>query len=415
MHQVEKCAAVFKEKFHSDRYRVFFAPGRINLIGEHTDYNGGHVFPCSITLGTYVLAQKSSGNLIRMYSMNFPEKGVITFSLRDLDYNKTHDWANYPKGMIRYLIADGYQIDSGMDLLFYGEIPNGAGLSSSASIELATGVMLEKMFALSLERLTLVKLGKKVENQFIGVNCGIMDQFAIGMGKTDCGILLDCDTLKYLYAPLHLKQQHIVIINSNKRRELADSKYNERRNECELALKRLQAKLPIQSLGELDEATFEKNKDLIGDPILIKRAKHAVYENRRTLKALTELKQGRLAEFGKLMNESHISLRDDYEVTGKELDTLVDAAWQQPGVLGARMTGGGFGGCTIAIVENEQIEQFIDQVGRTYKENIGYAASFYIANIGDGAKEISQDSDVVGCIGGRKSRVYWFSCHLSTD
>lgn len=391
MHQIKKCAAVFTEKFHSDGYRVFFAPGRINLIGEHTDYNGGHVFPCSITLGTYVLAQKNNSNLISLYSMNFPEKGVITFSLQDLDYNKTHDWANYPKGMIHYLISDGYRIDRGMNLLFYGEIPNGAGLSSSASIEMATGVMLEGLFALSLERLTLVKLGKKVENQFIGVNSGIMDQFAIGMGKADCGILLDCNTLKYLYAPLHLEHHHIVIINSNKRRELADSKYNERRSECELALMRLQVKLSIRSLGELDEATFERHKELIGDSVLIKRAKHAVYENRRTLKALAELQQGRLGEFGKLMNESHISLRDDYEVTGKELDTLVEAAWQQPGVLGARMTGAGFGGCMIAIVENEQIERFIDQIGKIYKETIGYAATFYIANIGDGAKEILQE------------------------
>ncbi|GIM28786.1 galactokinase [Clostridium polyendosporum] len=391
MINLQKCENVFKEKFNQGDYRIFFSPGRINLIGEHTDYNGGNVFPCAITFGTYAIAQKNNDGIVRVYSMNFEEKGIIEFSLEDLDYKKNDDWANYPKGMIRYLIEDGYGINSGMDILFYGNIPNGAGLSSSASIELATGVVLEGLFNLEINRIDLVRVGKRVENNFIGVNSGIMDQFAIGMGKASNGILLDCQTLEYSYAPIKLSNHNIIIMNTNKRRELADSKYNERRSECEEALSRLQKETKIISLGELTEESFEKYKNVIDNDILIKRAKHAVYENVRTIKALKELKQGNLLAFGKLMNESHISLRDDYEVTGKELDTLAEAAWKQPGVVGARMTGAGFGGCAIAIVEKEHTDNFINEVGRIYKEAIGYEAAFYVANIGDGAREITQE------------------------
>lgn len=388
MIHIQECARAFKQQFGYDEYRLFFAPGRINLIGEHTDYNGGHVFPCAITFGTYALARKNSDNRVRVYSMNFPDKGIIEFPLTDLDYRKEDDWANYPKGMIRYLIEDGYPITSGMDILFYGNIPNGAGLSSSASIEIVTGVLLETLFTLSLERIDLVKIGKKVENNFIGVNSGIMDQFAIGMGKKDHGILLDCHTLEYSYAPIILEQYNIIIMNTNKRRELADSKYNERRSQCEEALAILQTKLHIQSLGELTEQIFDEHQHMIESDVLQKRAKHAVYENARTVQALVELQQGELLKFGLLMNQSHISLRDDYEVTGIELDSLVAAAWEQPGVIGARMTGAGFGGCAIAIVEKEQTDQFIETVGEIYQGKIGYEATFYIANIGDGAKEI---------------------------
>lgn len=391
MINLQKCETVFKEKFDQGDYRIFFAPGRINLIGEHTDYNGGNVFPCAITFGTYAIAQKNNSGVVRVYSMNFEEKGVIEFSLKGLDYKKSDDWANYPKGMIRYLIEDGYDINSGMDILFYGNIPNGAGLSSSASIELATGVVLEGLFNLEIDRIDLVKVGKRVENNFIGVNSGIMDQFAIGMGKESNGILLDCQTLEYSYAPIKLSNHNIIIMNTNKRRELADSKYNERRSECEEALNRLQKETKISSLGELTEESFEKYKNVIDNDILIKRAKHAVYENVRTIKALKELKQGNLLAFGKLMNQSHISLRDDYEVTGKELDTLAEAAWKQPGVVGARMTGAGFGGCAIAIVEKEHTDNFINEVGRIYKEAIGYEATFYVANIGDGAREVTKE------------------------
>ncbi|WP_163183243.1 galactokinase [Neobacillus sedimentimangrovi] len=372
--------------------QAFFAPGRINLIGEHTDYNGGHVFPCAITYGTYAVVRKREDQLVRLYSENFPNKGIIEFQLNELDYDKDHDWANYPKGMIRYIIEAGYQIPNGFECVIKGNIPNGAGLSSSASIELLTGVLLDGLFQLGIPRLDLIKIGKRVENEFIGVNSGIMDQFAIGMGKEKAGILLDCQTLKYVYAPIQLDHHKIIIMNTNKRRELADSKYNERRSECEEALRQLQQKLSIEALGQLSEQEFEDNKHLITNEVVRKRARHAVYENRRTIKALKELKAGNLVGFGQLMNQSHLSLRDDYEVTGVELDSLVEAAWQQPGVLGARMTGAGFGGCAIAIVANEEVENFIASVGAAYREKIGYEAEFYVANIGDGAKEIEMEA-----------------------
>nr|WP_304216851.1 galactokinase [Fredinandcohnia onubensis] len=377
----------FIEIFNETDYRSFFAPGRINLIGEHTDYNGGHVFPASITKGTYALARKRDDEKIRMYSMNFEELGVIEFDLRDLVYNKAHDWANYPKGMLRYLREKGYEIETGVDVLFYGNIPNGAGLSSSASIELVSGVMFEKLFNLEINRVELVKIGQLVENKFIGVNSGIMDQFAIGMGKKNAGILLDCDTLKYEYAPIELDEHLILIMNTNKRRELADSKYNERRSECEQALAQLQKELDAQALGNITSKQFEQHKHLIENETLQKRAKHAIYENERTLDALKALKAGDLVEFGRLLNASHTSLRDDYEVTGKELDTLAEAAWSQEGVLGARMTGAGFGGCAIALVEKDKAQAIIDAVGKIYEETIGYPASFYEVSIGDGAKE----------------------------
>ncbi|CUH94978.1 Galactokinase [Propionispora sp. 2/2-37] len=394
MKKLEECMKVFREMFQQTDGRVFFAPGRINLIGEHTDYNGGHVFPCALTFGTYAVACKREDNAIRMYSMNFPDKGMVAFSLQELEYSKEHDWGNYPKGMIAYMKEAGYPIDHGMDIAFYGEIPNGAGLSSSASIEMVTGVLLEGLFALTIDRIAMVELGKKVENQFIGVNSGIMDQFAIGMGKNGCGILLDCESLEYSYAPLELKDYHIIVMNTNKRRELTDSKYNERRTECEAGLAKLNETIPVKSWGALSEAEFEQYKHRLGNEIWIKRARHAVYENARTVHALEALKRGDIQEFGELMNQSHISLRDNYEVTGKELDTLVQTAWKLPGVIGARMTGAGFGGCAIAIVAKDRTEMFIREVGREYKTTIGYEASFYVANIGDGAREITREEQL---------------------
>nr|WP_245917243.1 galactokinase [Bacillus canaveralius] len=383
----------FQEIFSQGRNeaRIFFSPGRINLIGEHTDYNGGHVFPCAITFGTYGIARKRDDRQIRVYSMNFEDTGVIEFTLDVLDYDKKHSWANYPKGMIRYLQEAGWKLSSGLEVLVYGNIPNGAGLSSSASIEMLIGVAVNEMFDLNVQRLDLVKLGKKVENEFIGVNSGIMDQFAIGMGKENCGILLDCNTLKYEYAPFNLTDHKIIIMNTNKRRELADSKYNERRSECETALGQLKKAAPIDSLGELTEEEFEAIKHLVTDEVLQRRAKHAVSENQRTLQAMKALKDSDLAEFGRLMNASHRSLRDDYEVTGTELDTLVEAAWKHEGTIGARMTGAGFGGCAIAIVANERVDEFISQAGSEYKEKIGYDATFYVASIGDGAKETTTE------------------------
>ncbi|MGV3465832.1 MAG: galactokinase [Heyndrickxia sp.] len=387
----KELSALFEKKFQGEHDKQFFAPGRINLIGEHTDYNGGHVFPCAITFGTYSFVKRRDDFKVRMYSVNFPEKGVIEFSLDNLDYQKEHDWGNYPKGMLRFISESGYRIPNGFDVLFYGNIPNGAGLSSSASIEMLTGVMLDGLFQLGIPRLDLVKIGQKVENHFIGVNSGIMDQFAVGMGKTDSGILLDCQSLDFQYAPIHLEKHQIIIMNTNKRRELADSKYNERRSECEEALTELQKVLNIHSLGEIGGDIFEDYQHLIRNEIIRKRAKHAVYENQRTLKALKALKNGDLQKFGSLMNASHISLRDDYEVTGVELDTLVEAAWSQSGVVGARMTGAGFGGCAIAIVEKDKVADFISEVGEVYKQKIGYAAEFYVASIGDGAKELTNE------------------------
>ena len=378
----------FQEVFGSPAEKHFFAPGRVNLIGEHTDYNGGNVFPCAIDKGTYGLVKKRNDRKFRMYSENFADLGVMEFTLDELTNDKKHDWANYPKGVIKMFLEAGQKIDSGFDILFSGNIPNGAGLSSSASIEMLTAIVLKDLFHLSIDPVEMAQLGKKTENLFIGVNSGIMDQFAVAMGKKDHAILLDCNTLKYAYVPVVLKDEVIVIANTNKRRGLADSKYNERRAECDEALAELQTKLPIKALGELSIEQFEANKNLIKSPVRQKRAKHAVYENQRTLKAQKELSAGNLAEFGKLMNQSHISLRDDYEVTGVELDTLAALAWEQPGVVGSRMTGAGFGGCTVSIVKKDKVDDFIKNVGEAYKNKIGYAADFYIASVSDGAKKL---------------------------
>ena len=378
----------FAEIFGPKTTTHYFSPGRINLIGEHTDYNGGHVFPASITYGTYGLAAPREDNKVLVYSTNFDEIGVITFTLDDLTFDKKDNWANYVKGMVLKLKEAGHTIDHGFELLVEGTIPNGAGLSSSASLELLVGVMLEDIFALDTDRLELVQTGKKVENEFIGVNSGIMDQFAIGFGEVDKAILLDTNTLKYEMVPVKLGDYAVVIMNTNKRRELADSKYNERRSECEESLARLQKKLDIQALGELDEKTFEANTALIGDDTLTRRARHAVTENQRTLIAKTELEKGNLAAFGKLLNASHHSLRYDYEVTGIELDTLVDAAQKQDGVLGARMTGAGFGGCAIALVKEETIPAFKNNVYDEYLKVVGYAPDFYVAHIGSGTTKI---------------------------
>lgn len=379
------------EKLYGEKdVQTYFAPGRINLIGEHTDYNGGNVFPCAITLGTYGLISKREDATVNLYSENFPDTGIISFDVKDLQYKKEDTWANYPKGVIKYLSEAGHNIDSGFNMVIYGNIPNGAGLSSSASIELLMGVALEELFGLTVERLDLIQIGKKVENEFIGVNSGIMDQFAVGMGKKDKAILLDTNTLEYELVPIKLTNHVVVIMNSNKRRELADSKYNERRSECEQALSELQKELDIESLGDLDEATFDAHTHLISNEVLVKRAKHAVYENQRTLKATKALKEGYLETFGKLMNDSHLSTQHDYEVTGMELDTLVHNAWEQPGVIGARMTGAGFGGCAIAIVEKDHTETFIQQVGAKYADKVGYNAEFYIAEISDGAKRLEK-------------------------
>ena len=363
---------------------VYFAPGRVNLIGEHTDYNGGHVFPCALTIGTYAVARLRDDDKLCLFSMNFEDDGVGESRLADIETKKDGDWRNYPKGIVWAFGKKGYKVDKGLDILYFGNIPNGSGLSSSASIEVLTGFILKELFGFDVTNQDLALIGQFSENQYNGVNCGIMDQFAIAMGKKDCAIFLDTADLSYEYAPIVLKGAKIVILNTNKKRGLGDSKYNERRSECEAALAALQTKLSIKSLGELTEEEFEANKELIGDPVKIKRAKHAVYENQRTIKAVKALKDNDLELFGKLMIASHDSLRDDYEVTGIELDTLVAEALKQQGVIGARMTGAGFGGCAVSIVKEEAVPAFIENVGKAYKEKIGYAADFYVVEIGDG-------------------------------
>lgn len=378
----------FVNVFNIKDQHLFFSPGRVNLIGEHTDYNGGHVFPCALSFGTYAIMAKRNDRKVRLYSMNFEDLGIIEFDLDNMVYDKAHDWANYPKGVIKTFENHGHKTEHGFDILFYGNIPNGAGLSSSASLEVLMAVIINDLNNFDLDMISMVKMCQEAENKFIGVNCGIMDQFAIGMGKEGCAILLDCNTLKYRYSKVNMDGYKIVIGNTNKKRGLADSKYNERRSECESALAQIQTVKNINSLGELTEEEFEEVKNVITDPIVRKRAKHAVYENQRTLKAVKALENNDLLLFGKLMSESHISLRDDYEVTGKELDTLVSLAWEMPGVIGARMTGAGFGGCTVSIVKEENVQYFIDTITEKYTEIIGYAPDFYVANISDGARKL---------------------------
>lgn len=384
----EQLLKEFKEKFGSEGdIRSYFAPGRVNLIGEHTDYNGGHVFPCALTIGTYAIVRKREDRNFRFYSTNFESLGVIEASLDNLKYDKALDWTNYPLGVVWAFVEKGYPVDYGFDMLLFGNIPNGSGLSSSASVEVVTGVALRDLFGYDdISMIDIALFGQYSENNFNGVNCGIMDQFAIAMGKKDQAIFLDTSDLSYTYAPIKLANEKIVIACSNKKRGLGDSKYNERRAECEEALAELQTKLDIKALGELSEEEFESNKDLIKSEVRQRRAKHAVYENQRTLKAVDALKAGNLEEFGKLMNASHVSLRDDYEVTGIELDTLVENAWEQEGVIGSRMTGAGFGGCTVSIVKTDCVDKFIENVGKAYLEKIGYAADFYVVEIGDGGR-----------------------------
>ena len=381
----------FKEVYgEGGEIRQYFAPGRVNLIGEHTDYNGGHVFPCALTLGTYGLARKREDRKLRFYSANFTRLGVIETSLDDLIPSDEAGWTNYPKGVMWAFEKRGVKLDTGVDFLIYGNIPNGSGLSSSASLEVLTGLMLKDMFGVeqfSMQDLALI--GQYSENNFNGMNCGIMDQFASAMGKKDCAIFLDTSTLNYEYAPVALKDARIVITNSKVKHSLVGSAYNDRRNECETALEELKKVIDIKTLGDLSEEEFEAHKDAITSDICRKRAKHAVYENQRTIKAVKALKEDNVEEFGRLMNASHVSLRDDYEVSCEEIDILVDLAWKIPGVIGSRITGGGFGGCTVSIVKNDAVDTFIDTIGKQYKEKVGHEAEFYVVDIGDGAHVIA--------------------------
>lgn len=386
----KKLFDMFAELFgDSEGARFYFSPGRMNLIGEHTDYNGGHVFPCALTLGTYGAARKREDNKIHLYSMNLDSFGVVEASLDDLTNKKEYNWANYPLGVVWAFKEKGHTITSGFDMVIWGNIPNGSGLSSSASLEVLTGVILTDLFEIKdLSMTDLALIGQYSENNFNGCNCGIMDQFAVAMGKKDHAIFLDTSDLSYEYAPCVLDGAKIVITNSKVKHSLVDSAYNDRRNECAAALKALQSELDIQALGDLTPEEFEAHKSLIKDEIQLQRAKHAVYENQRTIDAVTALKAGDIERFGKLMNQSHISLRDDYDVSCEEIDILVDLAWKIPGVLGSRITGGGFGGCTVSIVKNESIDTFIETIGKTYLEKVGHEAEFYTVDIGDGASRL---------------------------
>lgn len=378
----------FKELYgENGEIRTYFAPGRVNLIGEHTDYNGGHVFPCALTLGTYAAVRKRDDRKIRFYSENFSSLGIIETSLDDLVPGEDAGWTNYPKGVIWTFEKRGYKLPVGLDIAISGDIPNGSGLSSSASLEVLTGLILKDMFG--FERLSMVDvalIGQYSENNFNGCNCGIMDQFASAMGKKDHAIFLDTNSLEYEYAPVKLPDSKIIITNSKVKHSLVDSAYNDRRNECETALKELQTVLDIQTLGELSEEQFEACKAAIQSETRQKRAKHAVYENQRAIKAVEALKNNNIELFGQLMNASHESLKNDYEVSCEEIDILVDLAQAMPGVIGSRITGGGFGGCTVSIVRNEAVDAFVEEIGKAYLEKVGHEAEFYVVEVGDGAK-----------------------------
>ena len=367
---------------------VYFAPGRVNMIGEHTDYNGGHVFPCALTIGTYMAVRKREDRKLTFYSMNFEDLGVLESSIDDIKPEESAGWTNYPKGVIWAFQGKGMNPDCGLDIVLYGNIPNGSGLSSSASLEVVTGYMLKDQFGFDVSNVDIALIGQYSENQFNGMNCGIMDQFASAMGKKDNAIFLDTATLKYEYAPLVLADAKVMVTNSNVKHSLVGSDYNTRRAESEAALKDLQGVIDVKTLGDLSIEEFEAHKGAIKDETCAKRAKHAVYENQRTIRAVEALKNNDIALFGKLMNESHVSLRDDYAVSCDEIDVLVEEAWKIDGVVGSRITGGGFGGCTVSIVKNDAVDAFIHQVGSAYKARTGKTADFYVVEIGAGPSKL---------------------------
>ena len=366
--------------------RCFFAPGRVNLIGEHTDYNGGFVLPCAIQYGTYLLIRSTTDPVVRLASSNMDFRTEIP--LAELSEKVNDQWVNYPLGIIDQLQQLNIPV-AGFDMLYSGDIPNGAGLSSSASIEMVTAYALTVLMnATQLEMIDLVKLSQRAENEFVGLNCGIMDMFAVGMGKKDNALFLNCMTLEHKRVPLVLGGFRLIIGNTNKRRGLADSKYNERVTECQLAVTYLSRDMSISKLGEISFMQFYKMQETIPDELIRRRARHVISENQRVLNAVSSLLKGDILQFGALMNASHESLRDNYEVTGIELDTMVSAAQKINGVVGARMTGAGFGGCTVSLVREQAVDLFIDQVGREYQEKTGIKPDFYLAEIADGVREI---------------------------
>ena len=381
----------FAEKFYekygnrSDKPVLFFSPGRVNLIGEHTDYNGGFVFPCALNYGTYLLIRKIKTNTLKFSTINFNEDSQT--ELNGIFSNTGKKWINYPLGVINEFIKKGIKL-SGLEFLYYGDVPNGAGLSSSASIEMVTAVALNEFFNAAFTTLDLVKMSQKAENEFVGMNCGIMDQFAVGFGKKDHAIFLNCDTLFFENVPIILTDCSLIITNTNKRRGLTDSKYNERRSECDKAVELLQKYKPVRNLSELTAGEINILEKYIHDPVIRKRAKHVISENGRVVEAVKVLKNNNIIRFGELMNQSHDSLKDDYEVTGMELDTLVYEGRKLPGVIGTRMTGAGFGGCTISIVRNDDSEKFMTTLSKVYQKKTGIVPDFYQPEIGNGAGRI---------------------------
>lgn len=369
--------------------KTYFAPGRVNLIGEHTDYNGGHVFPCALTIGTYAAVAKRDDRTVQFYSVNQDRFGVYGVNLDDIDtISDQAGWTNYPIGVIWAFAKRGMKLDKGFDMVINGNIPNGSGLSSSASLEVLTGFILRDLYKFDVTNQDIALIGQYSENNYNGCNCGIMDQFASAMGKENNAIFLDTADLSFEYAPIKLDGAKIVIANTNKKHKLTDSQYNARRSMCEEALAILQKTVDIKGLGDLSIEEFEAHKDVLTDPDMQRKAKHAVYENQRTIEAVKALKAGDINHFGELMRQSHESLRDDYDVTGIELDTLAEEAWKIPGVIGSRMTGGGFGGCTVSIVKDEAVENFKKTVGENYRNKIGYDATFYTVEIGGGPQEV---------------------------
>lgn len=383
-----------KHKFYSvfghGSEGLFFSPGRVNLIGEHTDYNGGHVFPCTISLGIWAAAARCPDGRVRLHSLNSPQVGTQEFELPPPVFNESHDWANYPLGVLRILADEGYHMPGGLDILYAGNLPNGAGLSSSASLEVLTGVICNELFHLDISMTQIALLAQKAENNYVGVRCGIMDQFTVAMGLEGCAILLDCNSLVHHYSRLALNDCRIVLANTNVTHSLGSSGYNERRAQCEAALEDVRAALPeyasLSAWGALSETEFNALAKYIKNPVCFRRAKHAVYENQRTLQAVEALTNDDVDRFGELMRQSHESLRDDYEVSCKELDIMAELAWKHPGVVGARMTGGGFGGCTVNLVHEADIEHFCQEAGTAYEQATGLHPEFYVADVAGGAR-----------------------------
>lgn len=387
---------LFRDYFAYDEgIRIFFAPGRVNLIGEHTDYNGGYVFPAALTFGTWAAVSARQDGIYRFGSTNFHTTATCSVSEK-LTYKEEDDWANYPKGVLNELLelagSNQAHLYTGADILFHGNIPNGAGLSSSASIELVAGLAFSKLAGLDIPMIELVKLSQRAENRFVGVNCGIMDQFAVGIGKAGHAMMLKCDTIEYQYVPIKIDGYKIVITNTNKRRGLTDSKYNERRSECDEGLAILKEYFPkIRSLGDVSLAEWEKISHNIENDIIHRRVEHVITENARVLAATKKLRENDVAAFGNMMKQSHESLRDLYEVTGFELDTLFEEASTIDGCIGTRMTGAGFGGCNVSLVKEEAVQEFKQKVTENYSAKTGLKPAFYVCEIGDGAKEISEE------------------------